>query len=344
MSDCCAPKRRDWLLIVSGAVCVAAIGIHFSGILSGGPGAVFVHALVGLLGQMWWGLVLGIVAVGLLERLPREVVIAALGDKGGVGGIIRAMLAGLLLDLCNHGILLVAAQLYRRGATLGQTFAFLVASPWNSFTLTLILIGLIGLPWTLLFIAASGLIALIAGLAADFFVHRGILPSNPNRVALPDGFRLIPAVRDAFAGFRPTPAALVALLRDGWGAAQMIVRWILFGAVLAALIQTFVPTDLLRDWFGPTLVGLALTLGAATLIEVCSEGSTPIAADLFNRAAAPGNAFAFLMAGASTDYTEILVLRQATGRWLLAFALPILTLPQIIALGAALNAFTAKSG
>ena len=73
----------------------------------------------------------------------------------------------------------------------------------------------------------------------------------------------------------------------------MILRWILFGAVLAAAIRALVPLEVFGDWFGPTLAGLALTFVAATIIEVCSEGSSPIAADLLTRANAPGNGFAF---------------------------------------------------
>jgi len=41
----------------------------------------------------------------------------------------------------------------------------------------------------------------------------------------------------------------------------MVMRWLLFGAVLAALIHTFV--DSVQTWFGLTLAGLGLTLIAA---------------------------------------------------------------------------------
>jgi hypothetical protein len=74
-------------------------------------------------------------------------------------------------------------------------------------------------------------------------------------------------------------------------------------------------SDTFSTYFGPTLFGLAMTLIATTIIEVCSEGSSPIAADLLTRAAAPGNAFTFLMAGAATDYTEIMGLKERTGSW-----------------------------
>ncbi len=85
--------------------------------------------------------------------------------------------------------------------------------------------------------------------------------------------------------------------------------------------------------------GLGLTLLAATIIEVCSEGTTPIAADLMNRAQAPGNAFTFLMAGVSTDYTEIMSIRDTTQSWKIALFLPLVTLPQILVLGVILNTF-----
>ena len=70
---------------------------------------------------------------------------------------------------------------------------------------------------------------------------------------------------------------------------------------------------------------------------VCSEGSVPISADLMNRAAASGNAFTFMMAGAATDYTEFMVLREVTGRLRAALLLPLLTVPQVVAIGWALN-------
>jgi hypothetical protein len=99
-----------------------------------------------------------------------------------------------------------------------------------------------------------------------------------------------------------------------------------------------VPTEIFETWFGATLLGLFTTFVAATIIEVCSEGSVPLAADLMTRAAAPGNAFTFLMAGAATDYTEILVLREVTGRLNAALLLPLLTVPQVLVIGWALNA------
>jgi hypothetical protein len=49
--------------------------------------------------------------------------------------------------------------------------------------------------------------------------------------------------------------------------------------------------------------------------------------------------FLFLMAGATTDYTEIMSLRSTTGRWFCALALPLLTVPQVLLIGWLLNRY-----
>jgi len=126
---------------------------------------------------------------------------------------------------------------------------------------------------------------------------------------------------------------------DGARGSRVVIRWALFGLILAALIRALVPTDAYTTWFGATFAGLWLTLLAATIIEVCSEGATPIAADLMNRAAAPGNSFTFLMAGVATDYTELMSIRDTTKSWRIALCLPLVTVPQVVLIGFVLNQF-----
>ena len=75
----------------------------------------------------------------------------------------------------------------------------------------------------------------------------------------------------------------------------------------------------------------------ATIIEVCSEGSAPIASEFMHSASAPGNAFTFLMAGVSTDYTEILVMKDVTKSWKVALFIPLISVPQILILGYIMN-------
>lgn len=120
------------------------------------------------------------------------------------------------------------------------------------------------------------------------------------------------------------------MLWEGIKDSRMIVRWLLLGVLMAATIRTFVPIDSFQTYFGATMAGLGMTLIVATILEICSEGSTPIAADLVTRAEAPGNGFAFLMTGVATDYTEIMSLKETTGSWKIALFLPLVTVPQVV--------------
>jgi uncharacterized membrane protein YraQ (UPF0718 family) len=293
-----------------------------------------------LMNTMWWGITLGILMVAALSKIPREFVMSILGTNSGLSGILRATAAGVLLDLCSHGILMVGAKLYDRGASIGQVMAFLVASPWNSFSLTLILIALIGLGWTLAFIVLSMLIAIVAGLLFELLVTRGVLPKNPRKVALPEGFEFWSEAKKGMSATSFDATFFSRMLINGIKESRMVLRWILFGVLLAGLVRAFVSPENFGTYFGPTLAGLGLTVLVATIMEVCSEGSTPIAADLLTRAKAPGNSFAFLMTGVSTDYTEIMVLRDETKSWRIPLFLPLLTVPQVIAIGWLMNTTT----
>ena len=334
--SCCGGSKKDrldFLLWGSLAAFLAGIALHFAALPLPAWLHVYSHACFELLSRAWWGLLIGIVAVAVIGRLPRELVAAALGRGGSFSGLLRAVGAGVMLDLCNHGILMVGMSLYKRGASLGQTLAFLIASPWNSLSLTFILAALIGWKWMFVFIALSMLVALVTGWLADRLVHAGKLPTNPNSVSLPHDYRVWPAIRGVLNSLKPGMHNYRQLAREGITGSQMVLRWIFFGFVLTALIRALVPDASFQQYFGPTIAGLFLTLLATTIIEVCSEGSSPIAADLLTRAHAPGNAFVFLMAGAATDYTEIMSLRETTRSWKATLALPLLSTPQVLLIG-----------
>ena len=105
---------------------------------------------------------------------------------------------------------------------------------------------------------------------------------------------------------------------------------------MAAFARGFIPQDLFVDYMGPTLLGLIITLLFATIIEVCSEGSSPLAFEIFNQTGAFGNSFTFLMAGVATDYTEIGLIWHNIGKKA-ALLLPLITVPQILILGMLFN-------
>lgn len=314
---------------------IAAGGVHDHGNIF----AAFAASVFEMMNTMWVGIAAGMVAMGIMSRIPRAFIMAVLGSGKGVQGILRATFAGVLLDLCSHGILMVGAKLYERGATAGQVMAFLISSPWNSLSLTLVLAAMIGWGWTLAFIVLSMVIGIITGVIFDRLVDKGVLPKNPNTTPIDPFFRFWTQARAGMAATKWTPRFIFDTLKIGVVESKMILRWLFVGVIIASLLRVMITPESFATYFGPTMLGLTVTLLAATVIEVCSEGSAPLAADIVNRAGSVGNGFTFLMAGVATDYTEIMVLREATKSWKMALFLPLITVPQVLVIGWLINQF-----
>jgi uncharacterized membrane protein YraQ (UPF0718 family) len=350
-SSCCPSKaKKDILFNTCSIILLVSLFLylisHFSPsgtelisnfnteILKGFP-----HHIAELLGKMWWSLILSILFVGLISKIPSEFIFSILGSPGSKLSIVKAALAGVLLDLCNHGILLIGMNLYKKGASYSQTVAFLIASPWNSLSVTLILFSLIGVKWTLLFIILSVVLAISTGLICELLTKSGFLEPNPVTFQNNKDFKFFREAKKGIKEFNFDKKFFLHLPISGFKESRMILRWIFLGIILTGLMKSFFSADQINTWLGPTLAGLGMTLLLATVIEVCSEGGTPIAAEIFSTGKAPGNAFVFLMSGVSTDSTEILSLKSTTGTWKKAFALPLITVPKIILIGWFLNEF-----
>lgn len=324
--------RADFIYWGSLALVIVAYGLHVLNIsIPFWKWDHFNAQVFAVMNSMWWGIGLGILAIAILNLVPREMVMTYFRGSSRFMGLLRATMAGTLFDLCSHGILILGMKIYERGASLGQTMAFLIASPWNSFSLTMILYALIGGNLTFLFLVFSLVIALISGWIFEILVDKRILPGNASGSQV----KVDPSLLRIHVQW--TWSFWAKLLWEGIKESKMIIKWILFGALLSALVSCFLSPEAFMLYFGKTFRGMLFTLLAATGMEVCSEGSVPLAADLVNVAKAPGNAFIFLMAGVATDLTEILLIRQTMKSWKVALALPLITVPQIVVIGVLMN-------
>jgi uncharacterized membrane protein YraQ (UPF0718 family) len=137
--------------------------------------------------------------------------------------------------------------------------------------------------------------------------------------------------------------AIKGTIEGSWALTKMVMWWLIIGMIMAAIARAYIPSHLFEEYMGPTILGLLVTLLFATIIEVCSEGSSPLAFEIYDKSVqagtpAFGNSFTFLMAGVATDYTEIGLIWHNIGRKA-ALWIPIITVPQILILGYIFNIF-----
>lgn len=273
---------------------------------------------------IWWAVLLGLVLGGAIDYLvPDEFIYKYLGKKR-VHSLFFAVIAGFLLSACSHGILAIAMQLHKKGASIPAVITFLLASPWANLPVTFLLFGFFGAQ-ALLFILAAMVIALVTG-----FIFMGL-----------ERAKLIEQTLETTMNEVYTWAALKQWtwktgLRGVWRSTMnltnMVLWWILLGFTVAVFIQAYVPGHIFVHYLGASIGGLLLTLAVATVIEICSEGSSPIAFEIYKQVGTLGNPFVFLMAGVATDYTEIGLIWTNIGKRT-AIWLPIVTVPQVVLVG-----------
>jgi uncharacterized membrane protein YraQ (UPF0718 family) len=292
------------------------------------PLAALNEALLDYLSLIWWAVLLGLVLGGIIDYfVPDGFMIRFLGGKRKTT-LFNAVIAGFLMSACSHGILAIAIQLYKKGASVPAVITFLLASPWANLPMTVLLFGFFG--WqAIFFVLGAMVIALITGFIFTLLDRAGLI-EGANPLADPGAVEWA-RLKQFNAG-----DAASGVFRGAVSLANMVLWWILLGVLLAALIGAFVPEHLFMDYMGPDFAGMLVTLLFATIIEVCSEGTSPLAFEIFNKTGVLGNPFVFLMAGVATDYTEIGLLWTNIGKRT-AIWLPVITVPQILAVGLALN-------
>lgn len=279
---------------------------------------------------IWWAVLLGLFLGGAIDYfVPDEFVYKYLG-RHRLASLFYAVFGGFLMSACSHGILALAIQLYKKGASIPATVTFLLASPWASLPVTILLFGFFG-PKAFWFIGGAMLIALITGLIFMGLEKAGLIEKSlPERaVKLYHWHRL--------KKFKLNEAAH-GVLGGSAHLANMVLWWIIIGFLAAVFIRAYVPEEVFHAWLGPGVTGLLITLAVATVIEICSEGSAPLAFEIFSKVGSFGHPFVFLMAGVATDYTEIGLLWANIGKRT-AIWLPIVAVPQIVVLGLLFNAY-----
>ncbi len=285
-------------------------------------------------------LALGLFLGGLVDYFVPKTYIVALLSGPRTRVIARATGLGFLASSCSHGCLALSLELYRKGASIPAVISFLLASPWASLSLTFILLSLFGIRG-LVIVVASLLIAFVTGLVFQRLERRQLLDPNPNVVDIDGNFSLMADIRERLRAYRFTPQQAMAdaggVLRGTLNVGRMMIGWVHVGLLLSALMGAWLPKHAaIHHLLGPSLGGLLLTMAFAAIIEVCSEGTAPIAFELYRQTGALGNAFAFLMGGVVTDYTELGALWTTIGKrtalWMVA-----VTLPMVLVAGWMLN-------
>jgi len=334
------PWYKERLYIVTIAVILLLFLGHFIEILD-----PFFDAFLDYLRLIWWAIVVGFLIGGLIDYfIPRQYIEKYL-LRHQKRTILYSIVFGFLMSACSHGILAIAIELYKKGASTSSVVAFLLASPWANLPITILLFGFFGLNATYIVLSAL-IIACITGLIYQRLERRGMVECaqcemGEDKPMLTD-FSIIEDIKRRWKEYDFTVKNNIEVvkgtLKGSWALTKMVMWWLLIGMIMAAFARGYIPHDLFQQYMGPSVLGLLVTLAFATIIEVCSEGSSPLAFEIYSQSGAFGNSFTFLMAGVATDMTEIGLIWSNIGKKA-ALWLPIISVPQVLILGYLFNTF-----
>ena len=265
------------------------------------------QALLLAAGMFWktgWSLVLGFSVSAVLQALvPAEKMRAALGG-GGIRPTALATLAGVASSSCSYASAAISRTLFKRGAGLVPSLAFLFASTNLVVELGIVLYLLLGWQFT----AAEWIGGLVLIAVMSVLVHATAPPwliEQARRHKEAGAHHEHPAIapEDSLIDRLRDPQTRVRIAQNfaiDWG---MLWKDLLLGFLIAGALAAFVPDGVWQTLFvrgAPAWIQVPANalLGplVAVISFVCSIGNVPMAAVLWGSGVSFGGVLAFLYA------------------------------------------------
>ena len=271
----------------------------------------------------------GIAVGGILKMfLSTEYVVRHLG-KDRFSSVVKAALFGIPIPLCSCGVLPAAASLKKQGANNGATTAFLISTPESGVDSVAITDALLDSILTVARPLSAFLTAFTAGFAENLFN-----PPTQQPVTHAETSCQVDNCcdsSDCSSEEHRNHHTFIEKIKVGMGYAvgdlwADLASWFFIGIILAGVITTLLPAEIIESYLGGGLTSMLLMLVIGIPLYICATASTPIAAAFILKGVSPGTALVFLLVGPATNITSLSVLigllgKRATSLYLASIAL-----------------------
>ena len=284
-------------------------------------------------------LLFGFAVAGLLHVSMRKEFVHRWLGKPGLRSVFKASILGVPMPLCSCSVIPVAVSLRKSGASKGATASFLSSTPQtgvDSIFVTHVLLG--GL-----FTAVRVLVAFTCGVVTGYLIElfcKAITPVVPeasssdvnlsNRLYPINSMAPLNAIdsrippspiiselnsMDCCASQTASKRGPIEALRYGFVTLPAdLATALVIGLLLAGLITTLLPIDLLSGSLSSGPLAFLLATAISLPLYVCATASIPMAYALLAAGLSPGAALVFLIAGPATNTTTIVAVWKMLGR------------------------------
>lgn len=273
--------------------------------------------------------------VGVL--MPREWAEKAMGKAKGWKGVLNAVLIGVPLPICSCGVLPLTQALRKSGASKGAAAGFLISTPQTGIDSILATYSLMGPLFAIMRPVAAFLTGIVGGTIVNLLTK-----GEADGAVAPQQEKKKPCCCCCCHGpaehhEEKKPPFVVASLKKSWELFREVVKPLLVGLAIAAVVTAFVPEDFFTTAFGGNdWLAMPAMILIGFPMYVCSTASIPIAASMIAKGLTPGAAFVFLMVGPAINAASLTTVAQLIGRKA-AFAYALVISLGAIAMGVLVN-------
>lgn len=253
--------------------------------------------------QIFWYWILGMLIGSFISVFAKDRIhgiFANMKDKKwGLFGIVPACILGIASPLCMYGTIPIAASFRKQGMREDWLAAFMMAS---------ILLN----PQLIIYSAALGTTTLIVRIISCFLCGcaAGVLVFAFYRKKEFFDFKGF----DERASRDIHPNMMIRYLLNVWRNVRATGLYFLFGILLSALFQRYVPQDLIEKVFGGNEAwGVLMGATIGVPLYACGGGTIPLLQEWLMRGMSLGSATAFMLTGPATKITNLGALKIVMG-------------------------------
>lgn len=255
------------------------------------------------LSQIFWYWVVGMIIGSVVSVFFKDKIHSLMknmtGNSINIAGIIFASALGIASPLCMYGTIPIAASFSKGGMKDDWLAAFMMSS---------ILLN----PQLIIYSAALGKTALIIRIVSSFVcgIAAGLLIKifcRQKSFFNFSGFEE-PQTKDT------DPNIFLRFLKNLYRNINATGLYFLFGILLSALFQRYVPAPVMTKLFGGNKIwGVLMAATIGVPLYSCGGGTIPLLQSWINNGMSIGSAAAFMITGPATKITNLGALKAVLG-------------------------------
>lgn len=227
--------------------------------------------------------------------------------RKGLNSVLGALL-GAVTPFCSCSTIPVLVGLFQSGTPFCGAISFLLTSPILNPAIIALLLTFFGVKATIVYAAFTFVFAVVMGLILDKLGFEKYVKN----VTIKGGHQDAVCWENLRGTFwQKQWQAIKLALKDAFGLFKGVIVYLLLGAGIGAFIYEFVPTDLLANFAGASIlwaVPLAAIVGIPMYIR--TETMIPIASILIAKGVAPGVMISLILGGAGASIPEVSLLNS----------------------------------